>query len=398
MGDKDISRRDFVRTAAGTAAGIMAAKTAFGSAANSAITIGICGCGWRGNHLTKLLKLSEQPQIRVVALADLFEDRLEQTRLGYAEDGPKAFKGFDGYQGMMTTNCDAVLITSPPYFHPEQFEAAVAAGKHVYLEKPVAIDTAGAQRVQAAGEKAKGRLTVFVGFQNRSRADLLEGIKRIRGGAVGNFVSGTTYYNAGFMGPKDSPGMSAEEARLRNWVFDKVLSGDILVEQNIHVLDVNNWVLDNHPAKAFGTGGRKVRTNVGDTWDHYEVTYWYPNDVMIVFTSTQFLDLGWGDAQQRFYGAKGAFESLEGDSLKGSVRIRAEQPWAFESEMENPEIVRLQAFIDSVQKGAHLNETRQGVDSTLTAILGRTAAYRGQSYTWEEMLKENERLDGGLKT
>jgi predicted dehydrogenase len=197
------------------------------------------------------------------------------------------------------------------------------------------------------------------------------------------------------MEPKDKPGMSGTEKRMRNWVFDQVLSGDIIVEQNVHVLDICNWVVGTHPLRAFATGGRKVRTSVGNTWDHFEVTFSYPDDVQLVFASTQFLNLGWGDAQQRFYGSNGALELKAGDTLKGSAAIRGGNAWNFQGEVENPEHVRLRGFLDSIRKGENRNEIPTGVDSTLTGILARTAAYRGESYTWDKMLEENEKLNAG---
>jgi len=391
-----LTRRDFLAATAGaTAFPLMTSKAALGTSSNSAVAVGIIGCGWRGNHLAKLLKTVDPTGTRVVALADLFDDRLEESKARYPDDHPETFRGLDAYQKLIAAPCDAVLIASPPYFHPDHLEAAVSAGKHVYLEKPVAVDAAGAHRVRACGKQGEGRLTLFVGFQSRSRSDLIEAVRRAREGAVGRFVCGNAYYNAGLMEPKDKPGMSERERRMRNWVFDQVLSGDIIVEQNVHVLDICNWVVGAHPLKAFATGGRKVRTSVGNTWDHFEVTLWYPDDITLVFSSTQFLNLGWGDAQQRFYGSNGALEMKAGDTLKGSAAIRGGNPWVFQGDVENPEIVRLRRFLNSIRKGENTNEISIGVDSTLTGILARTAAYRGTVYTWNMMLEDNEKLDAG---
>ena len=392
----DVTRRGFFTAAAGAAAfSIMKTEKALGSLANSAVSVGIVGCGWRGNHLARLLKSVDPTGVRVVALADLFDDRLEESKASYSSDQPQTYRGLNAYQELIAGPCDAVLITSPPYFHPDHLEAAVAAGKQVYLEKPVAVDAAGAQKVRACGARGEGRLTLFVGFQSRSRIDLVQAVARTRQGAVGRLVCGNAYYNAGLMEPKDKPGMSRREKRMRNWVFDRVLSGDIIVEQNVHVLDICNWVIGTHPLQAFATGGRKVRTSVGNTWDHFEVTLWYPDDMRLVFSSTQFLNLGWGDAQQRFYGSGGALEMRAGDTLKGSAVIRGGKPWTFEGELENPEVVRLRGFLNSIRKGENVNEISVGVDSTLTGILARTAAYRGAVYTWDRMLEENEKLDAG---
>jgi myo-inositol 2-dehydrogenase/D-chiro-inositol 1-dehydrogenase len=396
MDHGDLTRRRFFTVSAGAATfSLMKTKTALGSSANSAVSLGIIGCGWRGNHLARLLKTVDPTGIRVVALADLFDDRLEESRANYSGDQPQTFRGLDAYLKLLAGPCDAVLITSPPYFHPDHLEAAVGAGKHVYLEKPVAVDAAGAKRVRTCGTKGEGRLTLCVGFQSRSRSDLIEAVGRTRQGAVGRLVCGNAYYNAGLMEPKDKPGMSEREKRMMNWVFDQVLSGDIIVEQNVHVLDICNWVVGSHPLQAFATGGRKVRTSVGNTWDHFEVTLWYPDDVRLVFASTQFLNLGWGDAQEKFYGSNGALEMMAGDTLKGSVTIRGGKPWTFEGETENPEVVRLRGFLNSIRKGENVNEIAVGVDSTLTGILARTAAYRGAVYTWDRMLEENGKLDAG---
>jgi predicted dehydrogenase len=187
--------------------------------------------------------------------------------------------------------------------------------------------------------------------------------------------------------------MSEKEARLRNWVFDKVLSGDILVEQNIHVIDICNWAIDAHPVKAYGSGGRKIRTQVGDTWDRYEVLYSYPDDVVVALTSTQFMRLGWDNAGEAFYGPKGDLEIFGFAAEEGRVRIRGEKPWSYDEEPEDPEVSKMKAFHESIIEDRPVNQAAQGVEATLSAILGRTAAYRGQEYGWDEMIRENETLE-----
>jgi predicted dehydrogenase len=389
---KAISRRGFVKaSAAGAALTVMSARAALGSEANSSLAVGIVGCGWRGPHVAS--KLKAHTASRVVALADVFQDRLDAAKQTFSGDSPRTFRGFDSYRELLDVDVDAVIIASPPYYHPEQFEAAVDAGKHVYLEKPVAVDTSGSLRVKATGDKAAGRLTVLVGFQNRSRADIAEGIARVHGGAIGRVACGKAHYNSGWLDPRDKPGESEEEARIRNWVFDKVLSGDILVEQNIHVIDLCNWALGAHPVKAYGSGGRKIRTQVGDTWDRYEVLFWYPDDVALAFTSTQFLRLGWDNAGEAFYGPKGDMEVFGLAEEAGRVRIRGDNPWSYDETPGDPEVARVKAFYESIVEGKHVNEAAQGVEATLSTILGRTAAYRGREYGWDEMLRENETLE-----
>lgn len=386
-----LSRRDFVRVSMFSTAGftIMNTESALGTNANSAMAVGIIGCGGRGNH--DATNFRRHTNSRITALADPYSDRLESTKQNFKSDDPKTFQGFDAYEKLLATDVDTVIMTSPPYFHPEHFEAAVEARKHVYLEKPIAVDTVGAKRVLKAGENADGTLSVMVGFQIRFSPDMVEAVKRVHEGAIGAIVCGQGHYHSGWLSPRHKPGMSEQEKRIRNWVFDIVLSGDILVEQNIHVLDVFNWIMGTHPVKAYGTGGRKIRTAVGDTWDHYGVTLWYPDNVEVVFASTQFLDLGWGDAGERFNGSKGAF-----DALVGPAKIRGENQWSFEGTPGDAEELKIKAFYDSVAAKKYVNEIPQGVEATLTAIMGRTASYRKVEYTWEDMLKENEQFDAKL--
>lgn len=386
-----LSRRDFVKASVISTAGfaVMSTENALGTKANSAMTVGLIGCGGRGNH--DAMNLRRHTNARITALADPYQDRLDGTKRRFQADDPKTFQGFDAYEKLLATDVDTVIITSPPYFHPEHFEAAVEAKKHVYIEKPVAVDTVGAKRVLEAGKKADGTLTAMVGFQTRFRPDMVEAVKRVQDGAIGTIVCGHAHYHSGWLSTKHKPGMSEQEKRVRNWVFDIVLSGDILVEQNIHILDVCNWVMQTHPVKAYGTGGRRIRTAVGDTWDHYGVTLWYPDNVEVVFASTQFLDLGWGDAGERFNGSMGAF-----DALAGPAKIRGENEWSFKGDPGDAEELKVKAFYDSIAKNQYVSEIPQGVESTLTAIMGRTASYRKVEYTWDEMLKENEQFDAKL--
>ncbi len=385
-----VTRRNFVKaTTAAAAFTVMKSETALTAQANSAMAIGLIGCGGRGNH--DATNFRRHTNSRIVALSDPYQDRLDNTKRHFESDNPSTFQGFDAYQKLLNSEVDTVIITSPPYFHPLHFEAAVAAKKNVYLEKPVAVDTVGALRVLEAGKKADGNLSVMVGFQTRFSQDMQEGVKRVHDGEIGEIVCGQAHYHSGWLSPQHKAGMPEQEMRIRNWVFDIVLSGDILVEQNIHILDACNWIMQKHPIKAYGTGGRRIRTAVGDTWDHYGVTFWYPDNVELVFAATQFLDLGWGDAGERFNGAKGVF-----DSITQPVNIRGENAWEFKGEQDSSEIRKVQALYDSIDKKQYANEIPQGVESTLTAIMGRTAAYRKTEYTWKEMMDEKEELDAKL--
>jgi predicted dehydrogenase len=189
--------------------------------------------------------------------------------------------------------------------------------------------------------------------------------------------------------------MSRDEARLRNWVFDKVLSGDIIVEQHIHVLDVANWFLESHPVKASGTGGRKARVDVGDAWDHFLVNYWYPNDVRVDFSSAQFLK-GFHDMCVRIYGTSGTMDTHYGDFVK----MTGDKQWnggEKDDTFTGGAITNVKNFVEGIRSGNPINNASVGAKSTLTSILGRMAAYGQTQVTWGEMLKKNEKLEANIR-
>lgn len=397
----DPQRRDFIKTTGMAAAGLMFVKpgSVYGTPANDAMAVGIIGCGGRGNYIGR--ELLRQPGVRIVALHDLFDDRLAQTRERFdkEQEGSRIadsmiFKGGEAYHRLLASGIDAVVITSPPYFHPDHFEAAVAAGKHCWLEKPVATDVHGTKRIEKTGQKGAGKVSMTVGFQSHYVPAYEELIYRVHNGAIGDIVSADTNYFTGDLRRKATPGMPAQEARIRNWVFDRVLSGDILVEQNIHVLDVVNWTLRAHPLRAYGAGGKKARLDV-DCWDHFAVTYVYPNDVHVSFNSSQFKN-SYSARLQRFLGTKGYAEAHFSD---GPVKIAGEEPWdAQTSDGFGPGVPRkIAAFVESIRSGKYQNDVPGGVESTLTAILGRTAAYSGKPATWDEVVKSNARWDAQVE-
>jgi myo-inositol 2-dehydrogenase / D-chiro-inositol 1-dehydrogenase len=389
-------RREFMKASATAAAGLIFVRpgSVYGTPANDAISLGIIGCGGRGNGVGKDLM---NAGARIVALHDLFDDRLAETKdkfdkLAEEKGQPKIdpamlFKGPDAYHQLLAAPVDAVLITSPPYFHPDHFEAAVAANKHAYLEKPVATDVYGAQRIEKTGRKGAGKVSMAVGFQGRYAPAYQEMVRRIHAGAIGDIVCAQTYYYTGDLTRKAAPGMAPLEARVRNWVFDRVLSGDILVEQNIHVIDIVNWVMKGHPTTALATGGKKARMDV-DCWDHFNVNYIYPGNVHVSFNSTQFKG-SYDSRLQRFFGTKGYAEASFG---KEGVRIVGDEPWdggidAFKDSVA----LKTAAFLESIRTKNLLNEVPVGVESTLTTIMGRTAAYEADERTWDKVAGSNTR-------
>ncbi|MBN1420071.1 MAG: Gfo/Idh/MocA family oxidoreductase [Planctomycetes bacterium] len=388
-----IGRRSFLAGAAATG-GFLVVKPAsvFGAPANSAIQIGIIGCGGRGHFIGQ--HFTKHTTAKIVALHDLFDDRLASAQKAFGVQKGRLYKGLEAYEELIASGVDAVAITSPPYCHPEQLAAAVAANKHAFMAKPVAVDVPGCKSIIASGEKARDKLSVFVDFQTRASPNFRQAARRVHEGAIGTPVCGQIFYQTGRLGSKAGPDVPDPERRIRNWVFDKALSGDIIVEQNVHVLDVSNWYLQSHPIKAYGTGGRKGRTDVGDCWDHFIVIYWYPNDVRIDFSSSQFL-VGYHDMCMRVYGTEGTVDS----HYNGPVKITGQHAWPGtdgDDTWSAPVINNVKEFIGSIEGGKYLNNARQASESTMTAVLGRIAAYENRLVTWDEIDAANVKIDTGL--
>src|SRR5437868_10868032 len=414
----ELDRRKFIGVAAATA-GAMLIKPELvrGTAANSAIRAGLLGCGGRGTEDAS--NLVDTGGARVVALADMFQDQLDNARKHFDEVqqakgysaidasqtfvGPKAFK-----QMAASKEVDAVVIATPPYYHPQHLEAIVAGGKHVYLEKPVAVDVPGALKVIEIGKRAEGKISLDVGFQIRDCPPFVELVKRIHNGALGNIACGEAHYLTGYIDRPAWPNASPVERRLRNWVHDRTLSGDIIVEQNIHVIDICNWILKDHPVKASATGGRQGRpADDGDCYGNYNVVFNYPNNVDVTFSSTQFAK-GWWDVTERFFGTKGTSQS----PYTGPLGIWGDEPWQygpstkpaadaqsfsvtgnFTSNLELADSEKKKAFVESITSGKFHNQTAKGTESALSCIMARTAAYTGGEVTWEEILKSKEVWD-----
>lgn len=378
------------RGALGAGLLILKPQTVFGSQANSTVEIGLSGCGGRGNMIGGMFK--EYAGARLVALHDAFQDRLDFTRDNLKSPDAKLFKGYEAYQDMVASKVDAVVLESPPYARPDQAAAAVAAGKHLYMAKPVAVDVWGCQSITATGAKAKAaKLTFFTDFQYRARDAYRECVERVRRGDIGRPVLAHVYYHTNRLNPKNKPGESAELSRLRNWVFDKALSGDIIVEQNIHALDAGVWMLDAAPLSANGTGGRMVRTDVGDCWDNFVVTYWFPNDVKMDFSSTQCI-VGYNDICARIYGSEGTAAM----HYYTSAAITGKRPWTGPEKVDTGRggaIENIKKFVEALRAGTIINNTAETVRSNLTAVLGRMAAYSQRHITWDEMMKSGAKND-----
>ena len=391
MADSVTGRRAFLASS-----GVLLLKpaTVFGSAANSAVEIGIVGCGGRGNWIGDLFL--KHGEARVVAVADVVRANLDPAAKKFGVDPARAYHGPDAGRELAHSKLDAVAIESPPYYHPEQAMAAVDAGRHVYLAKPAAVDAPGCETILAAARKARGKVSFLVDFQTRAREVYRDAAARIHRGDIGDTALAQVYYFAGRPTPdRSKPGMDPGLARMLNWVQDKAISGDIIVEQNIHVIDVANWFLKGHPLKAYGSGGRVdwsgTRYNVGDAWDHFAVTYQYPHGVQASFSSNQ-LTNSYSALTVRCFGRKGMADTNYG----GALSISGENPWKGaekDDTFTGGAIDNIKAFVASVRSGEYLNNAETAIESNLTAILGRMAAYKGGEVTWDQMLQAGERYD-----
>jgi predicted dehydrogenase len=389
-----LSRREFIKTSAAVTAAMLAAQRLNGAyaAGSDRIRVGLIGCGGRGTGAASDC-VNSSPNVELVAMGDLFQDHLDASRQRlaglkekYKVTDDHAFAGFDAYRKVIDSSVDLVLLCTPPAFRSIHLRAAVDAGKHVFMEKPVAVDPAGVRSViESADLAASKKLGIVAGTQRRHEASYIETMKRIHDGAIGDIVSGQCYWNQGglWMFPRQS-GWSDVEWQIRNWLYFAWLSGDHIVEQHVHNLDVINWALRAHPVKALGMGGRQVRTDpaYGNIYDHFTIDLEYPNGVRVMSMCRQ-IDGTASRVSENLIGTKGT------SNPAGS--IRGQSAWRFEGQRTNPYVQEHTDLIASIRAGKPLNEGRQIAESTLTAIMGRMSAYTGQEVTWEQAL--NSKLD-----
>jgi myo-inositol 2-dehydrogenase/D-chiro-inositol 1-dehydrogenase len=399
---EQITRRRFIAGAGATALSFTVIKPELvrGTEANSKVDLGIIGCGGRGTWITGLFV--QHGRYNIVAVADYFRDRVDNCGGKFKVDNAHRYTGLSGYRKLLD-QVDAVAIESPPYFHPQQAADAVDAGCHVYVAKPIAVDVPGCHSIGDSGKKATSKKLCFlVDFQTRADKFYLEALKRVHDGAIGQFVFGEAIYHAGCpfgrmydtwrQDPDDS------ENRLRAWGLDRILSGDIITEQNIHTLDVMSWIMDQEPVWAVGTGGRTVRP-VGTCWDHFVLIFEYPDNVGITFSSRQMEGHGTQPEgiRNRMFGSKGVLETEYG----GQVIIRGDNfyrggrsPGIY----QEGAVANIATFHRSITEGNYENPTvAPSVRSNLITILGRTAAYERRKVTWKEIVSSKEKLDANLK-
>jgi len=398
MDKNKMTRRNFLATGAVATAAISGFPFVHTSRAQNVkpLKIGVIGCGGRGRGAATNA-IEAAPDIHLIALADPFSDRIEEClktltnpkRRGGPLKGIEVkedhcFSGLDCHEKLLETDVDYVILTGPPGFRPRSFEAAINAGKHVFIEKPVATDPVGIQKILTAGKKAAQKgLSVVAGTQRRHQEPYIETIKRIHDGQIGEVVAGQIYWNGGTLWHRgDKPEWTEMEYQCRNWYYFCWLSGDHIVEQHLHNFDVANWVIGTHPISAIGVGGRQARTDpmYGNIYDHFVVDLEYPNDVHIMSMCRQFRGVD-NKIGEFIIGTRGKSDP-QGE-------IFGANPWKFEGRSIDPYVQEHADLIESIRSGKPVNETQNVAYSTLTAIMGRESAYTGKTVTWDEMMNSD---------
>ncbi len=396
---QNLSRRAFVQAAAASIAGvgpILSSKLY--AAGSDVLKVGLIGCGGRGTGAATQALMGVDKSVKLWAMADLFRDQLDEcynvlskgakgrydrvdfNGLPDQLDVPeqRRFVGFDAYKKLLASGVDSVILATPPHFRAEHFEAAVNAGKHVFMEKPVAVDPAGVRRVIAAAKVAEQKkLSVVAGTQRRHQLHYVEIIKRIHDGAIGEIVAAQCYWNgAGSSLKSQKPdGMSDMEWQCRRWYYFCWICGDHIVEQHVHNLDVMNWALQAHPVQCMGLGGRAVREG-GNIWDHFAIEFEYPGGVRASSYCRQIP--GCTDSVcERIVGTKG-FAYIDG----ATGFIEGENSYKGPAS-PNPYVQEHIDLIKSIRQGAAVNEGVQVAESTMNAVMGRMSAYTGRALKWD---------------
>ncbi|MCH2178884.1 MAG: Gfo/Idh/MocA family oxidoreductase [Mariniblastus sp.] len=402
------SRREFIGNgtklaAAGVAAGavltpklsVARSAHAFGS---DTIKIGLVGCGGRGTGAAVQAMNTKSGNVELTAMGDAFDNRL-QSALKTCKKNHKEkvrvnkdnqFVGFDAYKQVLDSDIDMVLLATPPGFRPLHLEAAIDAGKHVFMEKPVAVDAPGVRRVLAAGEKAREKnLAIAVGLQRRHERAYRETIDQLQNGAIGDFVLNRAYWNGGgvWVRPRED-GQSEMEYQMRNWYYFNWLCGDHIVEQHIHNLDVINWLMDGYPVSAQGQGGRLVRNGKdhGQIYDHHLIEFTYENGTKL-FSQCRHIRECYNNVSEHVHGTKGYCD------ISGAKIYDTDGQQIFHSKAgRGGHQQEHHDLFQDLRDGVIPNEAEYGAKSTMTAIFGRLASYTGKMLKWEDAINSNVSL------
>ncbi len=415
-----MNRRNFIRNVSALSTlTVLKPGLVFATNNQSSVGIGIVGCGSRARGI--LDSMAQSSNIRVTAIADLFKDKLRDgveyanklnRKKGYGPvEKNSAYYGHDAYLRLLENkNVDAVIIASPGYSHPLMLDDTLAAGKHVYCEKPMAVDAEGCRQIMNMAADIKGRVSAFDGFQIRYATPYMEMAKRIQRGDIGEIVTVQLYYFSSGAAIIPHEGMSYDEMRIRNHYHFHEISGGCYLDQAIHMIDTCNWILGTTPLYAIGEGGRKGGPDFGNAWTNYQVIYKYPDDINVSVHSSKFANV-FGDVCARFVGTDGIAEA----HYSGGVFINGRYQWdsgivrsaseltpesiaqgLSSSSLDDADLNKGKAFIDSITSGRFLNQLQSGCHSTLTAILGREAASRQERVTWDELIYTPHQIDPNL--
>jgi len=396
------SRRDFLKASTAVAmTGALASQLSIARSAHAAgddvLRVGLVGCGGRGSGAAANA-LAADPNVKLVALGDAFADRLEQSlnnlkgqaAIGERVDVPaeRRFVGFDAYKQVIECS-DVVLLCTPPHFRPMQLKAAIEAGKHVFCEKPVAVDAPGVRSVLATAAEAKRKgLAIVNGLCWRYDYGMRETFGQIHNGTIGDIVTLQCTYDTGTLWKWErKEAWSDMEYQLRNWLYYTWLSGDFNTEQHVHSLDKMAWAMkDEPPVSAIGVGGRQQRIEpiYGNIYDHFSITYEYANGVKC-FAQCRQMDGCANDVTDHVYGTKGKVDVMKHD-------IKGETAWRFKGKKGNMYQTEHEELFKGIRSGNPLNNGDYMAKSSMMAIMGRMAAYTGQKITWEQAMNSTEDL------
>jgi myo-inositol 2-dehydrogenase / D-chiro-inositol 1-dehydrogenase len=399
------SRRNFIKqtsfTAGGVALATSIARSAY-AAGSDEIRLALIGCGGRGTGATDNI-MQTKGNVKLIAVADPFEDKaktaINQLEKKHKKDNKvdvkpeNIFTGLDGYKRAIDTDCDLVIIATPPGFKPQQFDYAVQKGKHVFMEKPVASDAAGVRRVLKAVEVSKAKnLMVGIGLQRRHEPRYMETIQRIHDGAIGDVICQRVYWNgAGIWHRPRKDGMTEMAYQTNNWYHYTWLSGDQICEQHIHNLDVGCWVKGAFPVECNGMGGGEQRMGgdrrLSQIFDHTFCEYTFA-DGSKMFSQGRHLEGGWSNVGEFVHGTNG--------SADPSGEIFGPNAWKYSGSKLNGHQQEQHDLIESLMAGKIYNEGEYGAYSTLTAILGREACYSGKVVKWDDLLAKGRDLCPGI--
>lgn len=413
------SRRDFIRNAATAgvlcAVGVPALLTSCGNTTvrdypyppllekapdGKVLKAGVVGCGYRGTGAA-INFLNAGDGLEIAALGDLFDDQIQSCRKklkenkGVEVDDRRCFIGFDAFEKVIDCGVDVVILATPPHFRPQHLDACVKARKHVFMEKPIAVDPVGVRSVMISGERAKSLgLSIVTGTIKRHQKDYVETFRKVNAGEIGQIVSANSYYNVGKLWHKNPrPQWSQLESMIRNWVNWCWLSGDHIVEQHVHNLDVVNWFVGDHPQKAIGFGARHRRIT-GDQYDLFSVDFMYDSNVHYHSMCRQINDCS-NNVSDIIRGTKG-FTNCHNTIFDGDGEVRWKYKYPRDESGEPMDMLKTNPYdqehidlVTSIRTSSPINETRNIAESTLTAIMGRVSAYTGKEVTWDEMLNSD---------